>query len=62
MIDEKSHPFSLAGNKSNILACIGISCYPKEGINYMELIRRSDEAMYFAKNNGKNGYRFYLTN
>ncbi len=38
---------------------IGIAFYPKDGKNYEELFRRSDEALYDAKSQGKNTYVLY---
>ncbi|TFE00012.1 bifunctional diguanylate cyclase/phosphodiesterase [Jeotgalibacillus sp. R-1-5s-1] len=38
---------------------MGISIYPTHGRNKRELIKQADEALYEAKNNGKNSYRIY---
>lgn len=37
---------------------IGISCYPSDGANATEIIAAADKAMYRAKHEGRNGFRF----
>ncbi|MDU7028990.1 diguanylate cyclase domain-containing protein [Robinsoniella peoriensis] len=38
---------------------MGISRVPKDGFQYMELYTKADKVLLFAKNNGKNQYRFF---
>jgi len=38
---------------------IGVSLYPKDGKNAQELLKNADAAMYKAKDEGRNTYRFY---
>ncbi|MFA3792269.1 EAL domain-containing protein [Aliiglaciecola sp. SL4] len=45
-------------HKINIGASIGISIYPNDGHSADDLIRQADIAMYDAKENGKNMYRY----
>lgn len=40
-------------------ASIGISVYPADGTDGDALIARADEAMYFAKRRGRNGFQFF---
>jgi len=50
--------FDLNGTPGRVGASIGIALYPQHGEGAEELLRRADEAMYQAKQNGKNTYRF----
>ncbi|MCF7790396.1 MAG: EAL domain-containing protein [Victivallales bacterium] len=45
----------------HINLCIGICLYPDDGTTADELLRNSDTAMYFAKQQGKNCCRMYDT-
>lgn len=38
---------------------MGISVFPKHGLNAEDLIKHADTAMYSAKNSGKNQFQFY---
>jgi diguanylate cyclase (GGDEF)-like protein len=38
---------------------IGIAVYPDHGVEYEELFRKADMALYKTKENGKNGYTIY---
>lgn len=42
-----------------ISASIGISLFPLDGVNDVQVLRQADTAMYEAKESGRNGYRFY---
>jgi len=46
--------FSYDGNGLKLGASIGISYYPRDGVNMDDLIRHADMAMYQAKRAGKN--------
>ena len=37
---------------------IGIAIYPETGMDYNDLFEKADEAMYYVKKHGKNGYAF----
>ena len=38
---------------------IGIAMAPQQGNSFVELYQKADKALYYVKQNGKNGYRFY---
>jgi len=42
-----------------VTASIGICTYPSEGHDEQSLMKNADIAMYRAKEDGKNNYKFY---
>ncbi len=54
-------PFFLSNAEYTIGASIGISLYPLNGVSAEELVKNADIAMYQAKQNGKNHYKFFTT-
>lgn len=54
-----SETFNLNGQQCHIGGSIGISIYPDDAENIERLIMQADEAMYLAKQSGKNTHRFY---
>ncbi|MEH7107160.1 sensor domain-containing protein [Bacillus sp. JJ1764] len=59
ILDEFAKPFSIEGNEMFITPSIGISLFPSDGKNADELIRKADVAMYHAKQEGRNTFKFY---
>lgn len=54
-----AQPYLLAdGGEAHLSASIGIAFYPEDALDTETLLRRADEAMYSAKQAGKNRYRF----
>jgi len=49
------------GNKLRISASIGISIYPDDSMSMSELMKFSDMAMYKAKENGRDDFRFFTS-
>jgi len=54
-----ARPFLLKGHKARITASIGITIYPFDGDDVESLLRRADGAMYRAKTERRNDYRFW---
>ncbi|TIH13205.1 diguanylate cyclase [Marinifilum sp. JC120] len=58
VIDSMRAPFYVGEKVYRIGVSIGISIFPDKSENKEKLIRIADEAMYKAKNKGKNGFSF----
>ncbi len=54
-------PFNIKGHELFLTASIGISVYPDDGTDAETLLKNADIAMYLAKDEGRNAYRFYTT-
>jgi diguanylate cyclase (GGDEF)-like protein len=54
-----ARPFTLLGQDFRVTASIGISTYPKDGVDEVTLTKNADIAMYQAKEDGKNNFQFY---
>lgn len=52
-------PFDLKGTAALVTASIGIALCPEHGTTTEQLLRHADTAMYGAKENGRNDYRYY---
>jgi diguanylate cyclase (GGDEF)-like protein len=52
-------PFTLIGHEFRVTASIGISTYPRDGLDEQTLTKNADIAMYQAKAEGKNNFQFY---
>lgn len=59
LLETISKEFIINGRPQYVSSSIGIALYPQDGITPDSLLSNADMAMYDAKNNGKNAYRFY---
>jgi diguanylate cyclase (GGDEF)-like protein/PAS domain S-box-containing protein len=59
IIDAISLPFDLNGNRANLGTSIGIVLAPEHEVEPEGLLKRADLALYDAKANGRNDYRFF---
>lgn len=59
ILQEFDRSFMINGHELYSTPSIGISIYPEGGNNEKELLKSADAAMYLAKEEGKNKYKFY---
>jgi predicted signal transduction protein with EAL and GGDEF domain len=52
-------PLELSGHECHTTASIGIAMYPANGRDAQTLTKNADMAMYLAKEDGKNAFRFF---
>jgi len=56
-----SEPVTVADTKMHVSASIGVTLYPQDGVEADQLTRHADQAMYIAKQAGKNRYHLFDT-
>ena len=59
ILDTVARPVVVRGTECRVTSSVGISAYPKDGKDTQTLLRNADNAMYRAKELGKNRYVFY---
>ncbi|OAI24296.1 EAL domain-containing protein [Methylomonas koyamae] len=59
ILDQLNQPFQIEGVTVCTSFSIGISLYPNDGLNFHGLLNKADTAMYAAKNEGRNTFRFF---
>lgn len=59
LLKAASAPVTIDTNTVRLSASIGIALYPKDHTDADQLIRYADQAMYLAKQKGKNCYHFF---
>ncbi len=59
LLETLSSAMDIDGNELYITASIGISIYPDHAEDSKILVKHADQAMYKAKNIGKNNFQFY---
>jgi predicted signal transduction protein with EAL and GGDEF domain len=52
-------PFEVDGTELHISSSIGIALYPRDGRDVESLLQKADLALYQAKEDGRNNFRFY---
>ena len=55
-----SEPFPIEEQNIYISTSMGISLYPEDGTTTETLVKKADQAMYYAKQNGRNQFAFYF--
>ena len=56
-----SQPIQVEGHTITVTASIGINVADDRNLPYVDLLKKSDFAMYQVKDSGKNDYRFYTS-
>ena len=58
IIEELAQPFTIKNNTLTISSSIGVAVYPENGSTANEVLNNADMAMYAAKNEGKNRFKY----
>ncbi len=59
ILEELATPFTHEGHQFVVSPSIGISMMPDDGDTLEDLLKNADTAMYQAKKNGRNNFRFF---
>lgn len=59
MKKQLEEPIMIQGTSISLQYSLGISVFPEDATTKTELIMYADDAMYYIKENGKNGYYFH---
>ncbi|HWM40942.1 MAG TPA: EAL domain-containing protein [Burkholderiales bacterium] len=54
-----ARPFIVEGKTLSVAASIGISLYPNDGRDFVELLKNADAALYHAKESGKGSWKLF---
>ena len=61
LLKSAQQPLQLALHELTVSPSIGIAMYPADGLLFEDLSRCADAAMYRAKHDGRNGFRFFTS-
>ena len=59
ILEALNAPFTIMHREISISASIGIAIFPHHGEDAAQLLKNADTAMYAAKHDGRNGFRFF---
>ena len=59
IMESITDPIVYKNQKIHLTISIGISLYPNDGKTIGDLLKNADSAMYKAKDEGRNGFKFY---
>ncbi|MEE9493263.1 MAG: EAL domain-containing protein [Gammaproteobacteria bacterium] len=59
ILDALHQPMDCCGHELHLSASIGISIYPDDATDSVDLMRSADASMYRAKESGRNAYMYY---
>jgi diguanylate cyclase (GGDEF)-like protein len=61
IVEALNRPFHIGAHELGISCSIGISVYPVDGQDIHTLLANADTAMYRAKKEGRNAYKFFMS-
>lgn len=61
LLDKVSRPVLIEGSELIVTPSMGIALFPTDGENFETLLRKADTAANWAKQEGRNTYRFFTT-
>ncbi|MDB5797400.1 MAG: hypothetical protein JWP36_1302 [Paucimonas sp.] len=59
ILHRMSEPFKLGIESAYVSASVGITLFPQDATDIDTLLKNADQAMYSAKNQGRNRYRYF---
>ena len=59
LLDSLSQPYTIGTHLLSATPSIGVAMYPEDGTEFGVLYQHADAAMYQAKGDGRNGFRFF---
>ncbi|HEX8978301.1 MAG TPA: PAS domain S-box protein [Parasulfuritortus sp.] len=59
ILDTIAQPLAIAGKRISLSASLGVTLYPEDDADADTLLRHADQAMYQAKESGKNRYHLF---
>ena len=59
LMEALSQPFTLAEQELHVSCSLGVSLYPRDGLDAETLLKCADIALYRAKDDGRNTYAFF---
>jgi EAL domain-containing protein (putative c-di-GMP-specific phosphodiesterase class I) len=60
LLTRLAEPLLVGGHELYIEASVGISRFPEDGDSAEGLLKKADTAMYYAKDQGRNGFQFFV--
>ncbi|SDP72985.1 PAS domain S-box-containing protein/diguanylate cyclase (GGDEF) domain-containing protein [Rhodoferax sp. OV413] len=59
LMEQMQLPFDAAGHEISTSVSMGVTIFPDDGTSFESLLKKADMAMYKAKSDGRNTYRFF---
>lgn len=61
LLESARRPFQVAGAQVFVGVSVGAAFAPRDGLEWIELVRKADVALYHAKARGRSSYAFFAT-